>query len=93
MRLTRIELCRLAARIANKLPSFPEGSAERAIRGSEPAQHPVRAGAAILFAVIGSGATPAPQARRLALVRRYPDARKAAPRGGPCGEGSSDHAA
>jgi hypothetical protein len=31
MRLTRIELCRLAARIANELPSFPEGSAERAI--------------------------------------------------------------
>jgi hypothetical protein len=30
MRLTRIELCQLAARIANELPSFPEGSAERA---------------------------------------------------------------
>ena len=30
MRLTRIELYRLAARIANELQSFPEGSAERA---------------------------------------------------------------
>jgi hypothetical protein len=30
MRLTRIELCQLAARIANELPSFPEGSVERA---------------------------------------------------------------
>jgi hypothetical protein len=30
MRLTRIELCRLAARIANELLSLPEGSAERA---------------------------------------------------------------
>jgi hypothetical protein len=30
MRLTRTELCALAARITNELPDFPEGSAERA---------------------------------------------------------------
>jgi hypothetical protein len=30
MRLTRIELCDLAARITNAFPDFPEGSAERA---------------------------------------------------------------
>ncbi len=30
MRLTRIELCDLLARITNALPDFPEGSAERA---------------------------------------------------------------
>ena len=29
MRLTRIELCDLAARITNTLPNLPEGSAER----------------------------------------------------------------
>jgi hypothetical protein len=29
MRLTRIELCALAARITNALPEFPEGSVER----------------------------------------------------------------
>jgi hypothetical protein len=29
MRLTRIELCALLARITNLLPDFPEGSAER----------------------------------------------------------------
>jgi hypothetical protein len=28
MRLTRIELCDLAARITNELPKFPEGSPE-----------------------------------------------------------------
>jgi hypothetical protein len=31
MRLTRIELCDLAARITNCLPELPEGSAERHI--------------------------------------------------------------
>ncbi len=31
MRLTRIELCQLAARIANELPFFPEGSVDRVI--------------------------------------------------------------
>jgi hypothetical protein len=30
MRLTRTELCALAARITNELPEFPEGSVERA---------------------------------------------------------------
>jgi hypothetical protein len=30
MRLTRTELCALAARITNELPDFPEGSTERA---------------------------------------------------------------
>jgi len=30
MRLTRTELCALAARITNQLPDFPEGSVERA---------------------------------------------------------------
>jgi hypothetical protein len=30
MRLTRTELCALAARITNELPDLPEGSAERA---------------------------------------------------------------
>jgi hypothetical protein len=30
MRLTRIELCKLAQRIANELPTFPDGSRERA---------------------------------------------------------------
>ena len=30
MRLTRTELCALLTRIANELPGFPEGSAERA---------------------------------------------------------------
>jgi hypothetical protein len=29
MRLTRIELCALLARITSELPDFPEGSAER----------------------------------------------------------------
>jgi hypothetical protein len=29
MRLTRIELCDLAARITNTFPGFPEGSPER----------------------------------------------------------------
>jgi hypothetical protein len=29
MRLTKIELCDLAAKITNMLPDFPEGSAER----------------------------------------------------------------
>jgi hypothetical protein len=30
MRLTRTELCALAARITHELPDFPEGSTERA---------------------------------------------------------------
>jgi hypothetical protein len=30
MRLTRIELCKLAQRITNELPTFPDGSPERA---------------------------------------------------------------
>jgi hypothetical protein len=30
LRLTRIELCDLAQRITNELPTFPEGSPERA---------------------------------------------------------------
>jgi hypothetical protein len=30
MRLTRIELCDLARRITNELPTFPDGSTERA---------------------------------------------------------------
>jgi hypothetical protein len=30
MRLSKIELCDLLARITNALPDFPEGSAERA---------------------------------------------------------------
>jgi hypothetical protein len=30
MRLTRTELCALAAQITNELPEFPEGSVERA---------------------------------------------------------------
>ena len=30
MRLTRIELCDLAQRITGKLPTFPDGSPERA---------------------------------------------------------------
>jgi hypothetical protein len=29
MRLSKIELCDLSARITNMLPDFPEGSAER----------------------------------------------------------------
>lgn len=33
MRLSKIELCDLAARITNNLPEFPEGSAERANAG------------------------------------------------------------
>ena len=52
MRLTRIELCDLAQRITNELPTFPEGSPEQLTpRAYQPAQHPLRAGAAGFLAI------------------------------------------
>ena len=62
LRLTRIELCDLAQRITNELPTFPEGSPERAQRAHQPAQHPLRAGAARLLAVT---ARQTPRMRRM----------------------------
>jgi hypothetical protein len=60
MRLSKIELCDLAAKITNLLPDFPEGSAEREV-AHQPAQHPDGLSAARLFAV--TRAVPPPPVR------------------------------
>ena len=81
MRLTRTELCGLAARITNDLPEFPEGSPERANALRQPAQHPPRPGAARLLAVAAAKPLPVCAGRGSAaseqrkLVRRGPHAR------------------
>jgi hypothetical protein len=50
MRLTRIELCDLAARITNAWPDFPEGSESAAKRAHQSTQHSPHPAAAHAFA-------------------------------------------
>jgi hypothetical protein len=51
LRLTRIELCDLAARITAALPALPDGSPELLRRPYQPAQYPAGSRAAGLLGV------------------------------------------
>ncbi len=67
LRLTRRELCDLAARITADLPHYPEGSVEHA-NAHQPAQHPPGAGAAAASAKLMAAEHTLRVAKR--LVRR-----------------------
>ena len=74
LRLTRRELCNLAARITADLPHYPEGSVEHANAHEQPAQHPPGAGAAAASAKLMATSIRWEFAKRLVrrLVRSAP---------------------